>query len=170
LKPKWGEYTVEITEVRVKLAESKKNRLQAVCSITIDNDFVVRDLKVIEGQNGTFVAMPSRKLTERCPKCGGKNHLRAQYCNDCGTKLGEKQYLASGAKIRFYADTAHPINARCREVIQQKVLTAVKEELKRSTQPGYKPTKMEYEDIDADNLDEYPEEKRGGRFGEGVLP
>lgn len=161
---------MEITEVRVKLAESKKNRLQAVCSITIDNDFVVRDLKVIEGQHGAFVAMPSRKLTDRCHKCGGKNHLRAQYCNDCGSRLNEKRYLVSGAKIRLYADTAHPINAKCREVIQRRVLAAVKEELKLSTQPGYKPLKMDYEeDIDIGHQEDCPGESREGRFGEGVL-
>src|SRR3990170_1306643 len=77
-----GGIQVNITEVRVKLTEAKKNRLQAFCSITIDNDFVVRDLKVIEGHKGAFVAMPSRKLTDRCPKCGGKNHLMAQNCNE----------------------------------------------------------------------------------------
>ena len=40
-----GGGAVNITEVRVKLTEAKKNRLQAFCSITIDDDFVVRDLK-----------------------------------------------------------------------------------------------------------------------------
>ena len=59
---------MNITEVRVKLTEAKKNRLQAFCSITIDNDFVVRDLKIIEGYKGAFVAMPSRKLADKCPK------------------------------------------------------------------------------------------------------
>ena len=54
-----GGRKLNITEVRVKLTEAKKNRLQAFCSITIDNDFVVRDLKVIEGHKGAFVAMPS---------------------------------------------------------------------------------------------------------------
>jgi len=161
---------VEITEVRVKLTGPNKNRLQAFCSITIDNDFVVRDLKIIEGQNGAFVAMPSRKLADRCPKCRGKNHLRAQYCSDCGVRLAEKRFLVSGAKVRPYADTAHPVNTKCRELIQHKVLTAFKEELEKSTQPGYKPPKMEYlEDIEYYEA-EYPEEKREGRLGEGLLP
>ncbi|MDI6760371.1 MAG: SpoVG family protein [Candidatus Brocadiaceae bacterium] len=161
---------MEITEVRVKLTGPNKNRLQAFCSITIDNDFVVRDLKIIEGQNGAFVAMPSRKLADRCPKCRGKNHLRAQYCNDCGARLAEKRFLVSGAKVRLYADTAHPINTKCRELIQHKVLTAFKEELEKSTQPGYKPPKMEYlEDIEYYES-EYPEENREGRLGEGLLP
>ena len=79
--------TVEITEVRIKLMEEPGERLKAFCSITFDNCFVVRDLKIIDGSNGPFVAMPSRKLTSHCPGCGMKNHLRAQYCNQCGKRL-----------------------------------------------------------------------------------
>ena len=75
---------MEITEVRIKLMEDPGERLKAFCSITFDNCFVVRDLKIIDGSNGPFVAMPSRKLTAHCARCGMKNHLRAQYCNQCG--------------------------------------------------------------------------------------
>ena len=150
-----GEKTVNITEVRVKLTEGRKNRLQAFCSITIDDDFVVRDLKVIEGHKGAFVAMPSRKLTDRCPKCGGKNHLMAQYCNDCGTKLNEKRASRGGGRLKLHADTAHPINSSCRELIQDKVLTAFKEEVEKSKVPGYKPPKYEdIEDVDYDDIGE----------------
>lgn len=67
---------MEITEVRVKLMEESEDRLCAFCSITFDNCFVVGDLKIIEGSQGPFVAMPSRKLTFRCSRCGNKNHLR----------------------------------------------------------------------------------------------
>ena len=59
-----------ITEVRIKLCEENNERLLAFCSVTFDNAFVVRDLKIIEGTKGMFVAMPSRKLTDRCGKCG----------------------------------------------------------------------------------------------------
>ena len=58
---------MEITEVRVKLMEEPGERLQAFCSITFDDAFVVRDLKIIEGTSGPFVAMPSRKLTGALP-------------------------------------------------------------------------------------------------------
>jgi len=80
---------VEITEVRIKLMEEAGERLQAFCSITFDNCFVIRDLKIIEGTSGAFVAMPSRKLTAHCPQCRSKNHLRASYCNQCGLRLKE---------------------------------------------------------------------------------
>ncbi len=146
---------MNITEVRVKLTEAKKNRLQAFCSITIDDDFVVRDLKVIEGHKGAFVAMPSRKLTERCPKCGGKNHLMAQYCNDCGVKLDEKRASKSAGRLKLHADTAHPINSACREEIQEKVLVAYREEIEKAKKPGYKAPRYEdIEDVDFDDLDE----------------
>jgi stage V sporulation protein G len=140
---------MNITEVRVKLTEAKKNRLQAFCSITIDDDFVVRDLKIIEGYKGAFVAMPSRKLTDKCPKCGCKNHLRSRFCNDCGNKLSERQPVGdSRGKFKLYADTAHPINSKCRDEIEQKVLAAYKEETERAKQPGYKPHKMDEPDVD----------------------
>ncbi len=67
---------MEITEVRIKLMDDGGERLQAFCSITFDDCFVIRDLKIIEGTTGPFVAMPSRKLTAHCPQCGCKNHLR----------------------------------------------------------------------------------------------
>ena len=80
---------MEITEVRIKLMEEPGERLKAFCSITFDDAFVVRDLKIIEGSSGPFVAMPSRKLTSHCPYCGCKNHLRAAFCNQCGKRLRE---------------------------------------------------------------------------------
>ena len=63
---------MEISEVRVKLINNKDDRLKAFCSVTMDNEFVVRDIKVIEGTSGYFVAMPSRKMSDHCEKCGGK--------------------------------------------------------------------------------------------------
>lgn len=166
LREQEGGIQVNITEVRVKLTEAKKNRLQAFCSITIDNDFVVRDLKVIEGHKGAFVAMPSRKLTDRCPKCGGKNHLMAQHCNDCGTKLDEKRASKGTGRLKLHADTAHPINSNCREEIQNKVLEAYKEEVEKSKSPGYKPQK--YEDMDdvdyiGEELNEDVDQEKSGK-------
>ena len=51
---------MRITDVRIRKV-TKEGPVRALASITIDNDFVVHDLKVIEGYNGFFVAMPSRK-------------------------------------------------------------------------------------------------------------
>jgi stage V sporulation protein G len=140
---------VEITEVRVKLMEEPGERLQAFCSITFDDAFVVRDLKIIEGTTGPFVAMPSRKLTAHCPQCGCKNHLRAGYCNQCGLRLKEPPTAKTeDGRAKLYADIAHPINSCCREMIQQRVIRAFEDERARSKLPGYVPT---YDDFDADD-------------------
>lgn len=127
---------MEITEVRIKLMEGSEDRLRAFCSITFDNCFVVRDLKIIDGAHGPFVAMPSRKLTGHCQRCSHKNHLRALYCNQCGVKLRVDSSSESPQKL--YADVAHPINSMCREMIQNAVIEELEEELKRSGEPGYR--------------------------------
>ena len=137
---------MEVTEVRIKLIEEAGERLQAFCSITFDNCFVIRDLKIIGGTNGPFVAMPSRKLTAHCPQCGCKNHLRAAYCNQCGTRLKEDRTVKDEeGRLKLYADIAHPINSACREMIQDRVIREFREEIVRAKQPGYV---SRYEDFD----------------------
>ncbi len=137
---------MEITEVRVKLVDNPKERLRAFCSITVENDFVIRDLKVIDGDTGPFVAMPSRKLSEKCPHCGHKNHLRSRFCNGCGKKLDENRITKTGRRNKLHADIAHPINAACRQRIQEIVVKAYLEEMERSQQPGYKPVDLEVDE------------------------
>lgn len=136
---------MEITEVRIKLMDDPHERLQAFCSITFDGCFVIRDLKIIQGTKGSFVAMPSRKLTDRCPRCFTKNHLRAQHCNQCGTKLDEERATRdTDGRAKLYADIAHPINSDCREKIQARVLDAYSQELVRAREPGYVCTYDDY--------------------------
>ena len=53
---------MNITDVRVRKV-AKEGKMKAVVSITIDEEFVVHDIKVIEGEKGLFIAMPSRKAT-----------------------------------------------------------------------------------------------------------
>lgn len=139
---------MEITEVRIKLMEEPGERLKAFCSITFDNSFVVRDLKIIEGTSGPFVAMPSRKLTSHCPKCRSKNHLRAQHCNQCGSRIpGDRLIHDNDGRAKLYADIAHPINSACREMIQNHVIEEFKHEIERAKQPGYI---SRYDDFDID--------------------
>lgn len=54
---------MQITDVRVRKVE-KEGKLKAVVSITIDDEFVVHDIKVIDGEKGLFIAMPSRKASD----------------------------------------------------------------------------------------------------------
>jgi stage V sporulation protein G len=142
---------VEITEVRIKLMEDNSGsneRLQAFCSITFDDMFVIRDLKIIEGAKGFFVAMPSRKLTDRCHHCGTKNHLRSRFCNQCGARLDENRAIRDAdGRAKLHADIAHPINSGCREKIQAAVLSSYAEELERAKMPGYI---CRYDDFDDD--------------------
>ena len=55
---------MQITDVRVRKVVAKEGKLKAVVSITIDDEFVVHDIKVIEGEKGLFIAMPSSKATD----------------------------------------------------------------------------------------------------------
>ena len=128
---------MQITEVRIKLVENGAERLLAFCSITIDGAFVVRDLKVIGGPSGPFVAMPSRKLCGHCPSCGFKNPLRASYCNQCGGRVEGAVPRDEGGRTRHYADLAHPINAACRELIERRIVQEYESELVRARQPDY---------------------------------
>jgi len=143
---------VVITEVRIKLCEANSERLLAFCSVTFDNAFVVRDLKIIEGTKGVFVAMPSRKLTDRCVKCSCKNHLRARFCNSCGARLDESRAMRdTDGRAKLHADIAHPIHSAAREQIQGAVIKAFSEEKERAKMPGYVCTYDDY-DYDADDV------------------
>ncbi len=126
--------------MRIKLMEESEDRLRAFCSITFDNCFVVRDLKIIEGSHGPFVAMPSRKLSNRCARCGNKNHIRSNYCNNCGSRVRDNRSGGGSdddAPNKLYADVAHPINQSCRDLIQHHVVVEYRLELERAKLPGY---------------------------------
>jgi stage V sporulation protein G len=115
---------------------------------------VIRDIKVIEGAGGLFAAMPSRKMTDHCEKCGAKNHLRAKFCNNCGASLRENRTKKNvKGRSKLYTDITHPISGECRQRIQEKVISAYKEEVEKSKKPDYKPTEMDK----PNNEDEVPE-------------
>ena len=63
MKGERGSNTMNITDVRVRKI-AKEGKMKAVVSITLDDEFVVHDIKVIEGEKGLFIAMPSRKATD----------------------------------------------------------------------------------------------------------
>lgn len=128
---------MEITDVRVKLINDSGDRLRAVCTVTFDDQFVVRDVKVVDGANGLFVAMPSRKLSSSCPRCRHKNHLRAKFCGECGGKLPFQQTPPTDAdgRSKLHRDIAHPITAEFRAVIQEKVIEAYEAEYEAAGEP-----------------------------------
>ena len=119
---------MEITEAKIYLKESPDRKLKAYVTITFDNRFVVRDLKVIEGNKGLFVAMPSKRMKEPCPKCHYKNVVRSSYCNQCGSKLEITVYEKEDYQNE-HRDIAHPITSEAREYIQKVVVEAYNTEL-----------------------------------------
>lgn len=144
---------MEVSEIRIKLVRNRGDRLKAFCSITFDNDFVVRDLKIIEGVGGYFVAMPSRKITDRCSACGMKNHLRAKFCNECGKRMNENRAKRGDERTKLHADVAHPINSQFRDIIQKRITEAYHQEVEKSKQPGYVSPRMDDLDVEyADDL------------------
>ena len=145
---------MEITEVRIFLRDNPSTKLRAYATITFDNAFVVRNIKVIEGNKGLFVAMPSRRIEEPCPKCGAKNSLRSKYCNQCGSQLPQREEVSSSSVVSHaghvghgpgdkgaraeHRDIAHPINMETREYIQKKILNAYE------TEKDQKPQDVEF--------------------------
>lgn len=126
---------MEITEVRVFLKDSPDKKLKAYATVTFDNAFVVRNIKVIEGTGGLFIAMPSRKLKTQCPKCGFRNEVKSKYCNQCGAQLpavlrpvSAEQHEGSTDAQSEHRDIAHPITQTFRDYLQKKVLEAFETE------------------------------------------
>lgn len=86
---------MNITDVKVFIRES--NQLKAFVNIVIDDAFIIRNIKVIEGEKGLFVAMPSRRVSS-----------------------GE------------YRDIAHPINTETRQMLEERIIQAYKDELEKA--------------------------------------
>jgi len=149
---------MEITEVRIILKEGQDKKLKAYATLTFDNAFVVRNVKVIEGTKGFFVAMPSRRMKDSCPKCNFKNVVRSKYCNQCGASLPQTEpRLAApgpdGMKQSEHKDIAHPITAEFREYIQKKVLESYENERKDTSPRPERPAVIAkaHDDIEEEN-------------------
>ena len=124
---------MEITEVRVILKDSPDKKLKAYATVTFDSVFVVRNIKVIEGTSGLFIAMPSRKIKQPCSKCGFKNEIRSKYCNQCAALLPvvlrpPSQESATATQME-HKDIAHPITQAFREYLQKTVIEVFEREL-----------------------------------------
>ena len=121
---------MEITEIRIFIKEGQDKKLKAYVTVTFDNCFVVRNIKVIQGANGLFIAMPSRKMKRLCPKCHFKNEVGSKFCNHCGTPIKSENQNAElpDAKTE-HRDIAHPITQQFREYLQTKILEAYEKEI-----------------------------------------
>ena len=146
-------YGMEITEVRVSLREhvirggsgaagQGEKRLKAYVTVTFDHCFIVRNMKVIEGKNGLFVAMPSHKPKAACARCHFKNDVGARYCTACGSAVSRPMEMTASAgapeslEAQAHRDIAHPITVEFRQYLQRRVLEAYDAERTKEKQPG----------------------------------
>ena len=124
---------MRITEIQLDL-EKDHNRLLAFCSIVIDGEFIIRDIKIINGKKGIFISMPSRKIDYHCSACHNTNPIVANYCSYCGVHLNNEKAIQESqdcnGRPKLYADIAHPITSNCRDKISKAILEAYKKKQK----------------------------------------
>lgn len=114
---------MEITEVRISLRESESKRLKAYATVTFDNAFVVRSIKVVEGNSGLFVAMPAKKVKQFCSRCGKRIDVGGRYCSYCGMQLPVVAAVQEENQRQVtHQDVAHPINQQFRDYLQASIL------------------------------------------------
>lgn len=123
---------MEITEVRVRLSESRSKILRAFASVTFDNSFVVHGIRILEVARGLLVAMPSREVYDHCSDCGSKNSLRQNYCGGCGKLLEpaepQSNFTDKDARNSLYKDICHPVNSVFRGILDKVILDQYEEE------------------------------------------
>lgn len=121
---------MEITEIRIFPKEGQDKKLKAYSTVMFDHAFVVRNIKIIQGGHGLFIAMPSRKIKQSCPKCRFKNEAGSKFCNQCGGGINvqDSQVNSADAKAE-HRDIAHPITQQFREYMQSKILEAYNHEV-----------------------------------------
>ena len=124
---------MEITEIRIFVKEGPDKKLKGYATVTFDNSFVVRNIKIIQGTSGFFIAMPSRKLKSCCLKCNFKNEVGSRYCNQCGVELKpvSEEELIHDVKTD-HRDIAHPISQEFRDYLQSQILQAYQAEAANS--------------------------------------
>jgi stage V sporulation protein G len=118
-----------------------ERRLKAYATVTFDHCFVVRNIKIIEGKQGLFVAMPSHKPKAVCPRCYGRNDAGNRFCVQCGVALARQAERAFGApglppEAAAHRDIAHPITVEFRQYLEQTLLAAYEAERARGRVPS----------------------------------
>ncbi len=130
---------MDITDVRIRLLKGTSDRLKAFCTVTFDDEFVVRDIKIVDGTAGLFIAMPSKKVTFSCPTCRHRNQLRAKYCEECGQRLEEPSMGDGDGRDKLHRDMAHPITSEFRAKLQDRIIEAFNEEFANAGDPDHQP-------------------------------
>lgn len=144
---------MEITEIRIIKKEDPSKKLRAFVNVTFDGCFVVRDMKVVEGSKGLFVAMPSRRLKSNCPKCNYKNNIGSRYCNHCGSEIPFQRDMKRDHKDSGHKDIAHPITLEFREKLQKAILEAYESQANQASESPSKPSPKSAEERPSMNLE-----------------
>ncbi len=93
---------MNITDVRIR-SVSNEGKMKAVVSITFDDEFVVHDIKIIDGQNGLFIAMPSRKMGE-----GDFRDIAHPLVSECRNRIKDAIFEAYNEMLAAQASEAEP--------------------------------------------------------------
>ncbi len=128
---------MQITEVKIQLKDNADKRLRAYAVVTFDDVFVVRNVKIIEGKQGLFIAMPSRRVRVSCPYCKARNDVTNKYCGQCGKQLPPQPEKTPEQIQAEHKDMAHPIKQEFRQYMQKEILAAyekAKQEAESSSQ------------------------------------
>lgn len=133
---------MEITEIRVFPKEGQDKKLKAYVTVTFDDCFVVRNIKVIQGANSLFIAMPSKKMKLVCKTCHIKNETGSRFCNYCGSAIAPEPLPHPADAKTDHRDIAHPITQKFREYLQDKVLETYEKEIMAGTGPQSGPASV----------------------------
>lgn len=134
---------MELTEIRIDIpsyqvkSEDPRSSLLAYYTLVFDEELIMYNVKLIQGYDNVFLAFPSQRKCDNCPSCKTKNHLKAKFCNECGTKLDPTRHLFISPNkkgmIKFFNDIVHPITSDMREYVLEECLASYKKE---KTNPG----------------------------------
>ena len=139
-------YSMNITDVRVRKVNDE-GKMKAVVSITFDEEFVVHDIKVIEGQNGLFIAMPSRKMGE-----GDFRDIAHPLRSETRNRIKEAIF-AEYEKILENASSTHspsPVQEEHSEVDEEDVVDLVEDDDEGQDEPDETETEEEEEEEEED--------------------
>lgn len=132
-----------VSEVRIHLpAAGESDKVLCYVTLALDGVLVIHDCKLIRSHTGAAVlAMPSRRRSDRCELCGGKNAVTARFCQHCGERQGPGREwvtrLGGARELQVWVDVCHPITAAFRAELLAAVLAAYETELARAREPEH---------------------------------
>jgi stage V sporulation protein G len=113
---------MKITEVQIVYADDRvrsRDRLHGFATITIDKEFRVKDIKILEKDGYIFISMPAKKMTTHCEGCNGVVTVLDKFCCHCAKALNPQ--LENFESKSVFINTAHPINVACRRYIEKEI-------------------------------------------------